>query len=216
MSVREVTLDDLYFKEEAFDCPLLIKLDIEFHEIIALIGARRLLLECRPILFIETLCHLQLKTMFTILDNAKYSIAYMVTDARKYWTELFYYQDKIDAIEFAFGEKNIVAVPKEYAVNIFDKYKGMLYPVTPENIKSGELDIKYLNIEVCVNMYTVGYENDDTSKPIECMNEIGSIYPDLPKRTYCEILKHKEENCRQDKGGNFDPFFLDYWKTIEI
>jgi FkbM family methyltransferase len=221
-SVREVTLDDLYFKEKAFGCPTMIKMDIEYHEVIALVGARRLLEECRPILFIEALCHLQLKTIFTILDKAGYSMAYIVVDAREYWTQPIEYHDQIDPIDMIFGESNLVAIPKETAGAIFEgslssDFYGKLYPVDPTNIKSGELDIEYLNIEVCAFIYTVGYHDNDKSRPIRWMNELGDLYPNLEKEQFCKVLRH-HENCGFEGGPQnitLDPFFFDYWKKIE-
>ncbi len=49
-SVRHVTLNDLYYEEKAFTCPAFIKMDIECHEIDALIGGMQMLADCMPIL----------------------------------------------------------------------------------------------------------------------------------------------------------------------
>ncbi|MGH2582632.1 MAG: FkbM family methyltransferase [Anaerolineales bacterium] len=76
LKVESITLDDFVFKQEN-PKPDLIKIDIEGGEALALLGMRRVIQDCRSILFVELHGREAAETVWEILGNAGYSFQRM-------------------------------------------------------------------------------------------------------------------------------------------
>ena len=61
--VPHETLDSLFYRQRRIrSCPSFVKMDLENHEILALLGSRRMLRECQPILLVESGCRQNLRS----------------------------------------------------------------------------------------------------------------------------------------------------------
>lgn len=78
-SVPSLLLDQLFYRDHVISkCPSFIKMDIETFEVHAILGGEKMLRECMPVLFIEADCIYLLRTLFTVLDDMGYTLAWMV------------------------------------------------------------------------------------------------------------------------------------------
>jgi hypothetical protein len=149
-SVQRVTLDDLYYEQKAIPCPHFMKLDVECHEIKVLLGAEKLLSECKPLLYFEADCDVPLPSVQVFLRNLGYSLA---------WISLM--QIDLDLVQnntilrdpsfgpmALFSSINILAVPNgEWADAICSHYGSkVLVPIDVENSK---YYIQDYDIEAC-------------------------------------------------------------------
>ncbi|RYG97747.1 FkbM family methyltransferase, partial [archaeon] len=122
--VPTITLDDFRLDVLQGACPRFLKLDIELYEVYAFIGARQLLRECKPIIFMESHCTALNKSMFLLLHSLGYELYWvvkplfdtdilnqinvrLVVDDMLQWTEAEFNQ-------LYFGSLNVLALPKTY------------------------------------------------------------------------------------------------------
>lgn len=152
--VPKFTLDQL-LKLQVIDCPLFIKLDVEFHELQVLIGARELLEKCRPIILFEADCNLLMRSIQTYLHHLDYRLAWL--GVIQLDLELSYQgqtpniellSDLKDGSHFLFDSNNIVAIPKDEA----DQVLKQLPPFTliPIEVEAGRHFIDDYNIKACL------------------------------------------------------------------
>jgi FkbM family methyltransferase len=155
-SVPNVLLDELYFDAEAFDCPQFIKMDVELHELYALLGAQDMLRECRPVLFLEANCRPLLRSLVALLDHLGYGVAWMYAplvdppphqlhgvaySAPEYPFDSDHWQDAV------FGGPNVLAVPTPTAAEVFASLPGELFPI---DYASGKVDVEDYKIKYCL------------------------------------------------------------------
>lgn len=124
--VEHVVLDDWFYKKLATNCPAFVKMDIEMHETLAILGGQRMLKECsgRTILFIEAICVYQFKTLFRLLDSLGYAVAWVTLP----------YEVKMEnpAEDHVANSLNILAVPRADA-SLLDDFvaAGVLHRIDP-------------------------------------------------------------------------------------
>ena len=144
--VANIVIDDMYEKGVYGACPTFLKVDIESHELFALIGSKKMLQECLPVLHIEAVCGNLLKSIILLLDSVGYSLAWLLvplmdpsfTFAN---TTMFHkgcFGDKITNEEFLnamFDGVNIVGVPRALSHLLSNKTENVFFPIKPDEGK---------------------------------------------------------------------------------
>jgi FkbM family methyltransferase len=207
--VQKVALDELMYVDHAFSCPSFVKLDIEGHELLALIGARKMLTNCQPVLFLEAMCKCTLKSLFALLDSLGYALAWFVLPHidttfkrfdRNYW-EISGGNDAERHIRFLneeSGTLNIMAVPKHDA-GVFDDLNGNFHAIDLSKLRNkDDLDIKDSDVSFC-------------------MNNEGERVSSSVLSAFCIYYYH--ENCEVNGAKvcnhvKLDSYLTNYWESI--
>ena len=142
--VQTFRLDDLY-NNHIFECPDLIKIDVEMHELNVFIGSIHMLQECKPILLFEANCKELMHSILSLLNNVGYTMAwikYPEIDIDMKWIVGDYYispisygffNDEINS-EWFVSAINVIAVPKSKKQLIDNNIDGLI-PIDFENGK---------------------------------------------------------------------------------
>lgn len=186
--VRNVVLDEL-FLDGVFPCPQFLKLDVERHELLVLLGTQKLLLECHPIIFFEASCPYLLKSIFTLLDWLGYVFAWVIApvsdDAEHFGRKPSYSNIPPELIgHIVYGSTNVLAVPKDRA-SLLEARSG-LFPV---RFSEGLHTIDEHNISYCV-------QHDGETKCLRFEHLVEDV---------------EEGHC---EGEEISAFERDYWKRF--
>eukprot|EP01031_Cornospumella_fuschlensis_P034652 gene34652-41964_t len=212
-AVPTITLDAFRQHTLRGACPRFLKLDIEMYEVYAFIGARQLLRECRPVVFMESHCTALNKPMFLLLHSMGYQLYWVVHplldteilarynatinyEAIKDWSD-FYFNMMI------FGSLNLLALPKQYTS-----------PVTGKTVSAHSIAEPFLN----QSLYPVRIGNGRMDSDVADAN-IHYCLDGLRCGRYYFIHEHGNPNKDRDYvDGDCGPdhtlnsFLTEYWK----
>lgn len=113
-AVQNLRLDDCLASGLVPQCPAFIKLDIEMHELQALIGGLRLLRDCRPVLFLEAECVPLLRSLVRLLDSLGYILAWVVLPVVELGTSHRgrHVEHSFENMQHVYISRNLLAVPR--------------------------------------------------------------------------------------------------------
>ena len=194
--VQNIVLDDFYTAGIFNGCPSFMKLDIELHELYALIGGFDMLLDCHPILYIETLCKPLMRSLLALLNYLGYSMAWVILPSidvnAQFDNGIFGFNYASVNPNSLYSGLNILAYPKTLNIPIINYYiqKSNLIPI---DYLGGKYHIDDYNITVCFQAYDAE----------------GRAY------TPCTWLHFVDQGnyCGIEKVSDFA---INYWKRFEL
>jgi FkbM family methyltransferase len=229
--VENIVLDDFYFgfltsKSKLTGqnaCPSFIKMDIENYELLAIIGAQKMLLECKPLLYFEANCPFTTKSLFLMLTHLGYTLAWVVSptiylekihNGRVMGLKNIHENDRRDAI---FGSINVIAIPKhlENLHNIIGKFPNLLVEI---DVKNEKFTIDQYYIRYCLSKDVVLNLNltDNFCVEFNAHNEKKRNDDDGDDDVNHNNNKNKNKNKNRNVCSDVElpDFFLNYWQRF--
>ncbi|RYG97748.1 FkbM family methyltransferase [archaeon] len=209
-NVPMITLDHFYETQLHNQCPKFIKLDIEHYELYALMSARIMLQQCKPLVVFESHCALINKPVFLMLSSLGYRLYWIMQTVLDYRAldEIGLHMDFGGMAHYSeeqwnqaiFFTLNVMAIPNSYAQQAAAKYSEILHEV---DVKGGMFKVEAANITYCFSGQPPHGPNNSTTR-------CGQFY----------VHKFDETKIYVDDNGNthgscFEPigeYIAEYWQ----
>eukprot|EP01031_Cornospumella_fuschlensis_P031310 gene31310-37839_t len=176
-TVSSIKLDTFYENELERTCPVFIKMDIENHELEALIGGLNVFTVCKPLLLFDASCPALNKSTFKFLWSLGYSLSWVIrtiaefdiafedtqtVDSIRHYKDL----DEVSFNKWFFGGTHALAMPDWIKPEqMLKDHPSILRPIVQDKFGVGEYEIKY-----CIDGFSHDGEQDEN--PPRC----GFIY----------------------------------------
>jgi FkbM family methyltransferase len=202
--VKSVTLDQLLADKE-FACPALLKIDVELHELQVLQGATQLLVQCRPVVYLELTCQALSRSILTLLHRLEYVSAWVVkfpvSDAETHHGRTWRSIDPESLLRLGTRVVNVISVPRERRGELKGASGALLDGVYVIDVEGGYFYAAEYNIKLCVgegrcDIYHQNPENgeDDDEAVMEEEEEEEGGGVGTKEMTHCSGVLISEED----------------------
>lgn len=172
-TVTAIKLDSFYENDLERKCPLFIKMDIEYHELEALIGGLNVFTVCKPLLLFDASCPALNKSTFKFLWSLGYSLSWVIRTIAEFdiafegahtVDTISHYKDydEVTFNKWFFGGTHALAMPAWINPDqLLADHSSILRPIVPDKFGVGEYEIRY-----CIDGFS--REGEQGESPPRC------------------------------------------------